>query len=84
LNPFHGIKATSMFWPSASSPRSVDAPSADHVRFRQALALLHDRALLMLCSVRARVLGQLVDVDAHVARDGLVVLTRTTMRLAST
>ena len=28
LKPFHGMKATIMFWPSASSPRSVEAPSA--------------------------------------------------------
>ncbi|MNZ67414.1 hypothetical protein D3C78_856630 [compost metagenome] len=28
LKPFHGMNATRMFWPRASSPMSVDGPSA--------------------------------------------------------
>ena len=28
LYPFHGMNATSRFWPRASSPRLVDGPSA--------------------------------------------------------
>ena len=69
------MNATSMFWPSASSPRSVDAPSAitspaPTLSPRWTIGTLVDVRVL----VRTLVLDQVVDVDADFARDRFVVV----------
>ena len=69
------MNATSMFWPSASSPMSVEAPSAMMSSAVDLVAALDDRALVdVRVLVRALVLDQVVDVDADLARHRLLVV----------
>ena len=69
------MNATSMFWPSASSPMSVDAPSAMTSLGVDLVAALDDRALVDVgVLVRALVLDQVVDVDADFARHRFLVV----------
>ena len=79
------MNATSMFWPSASSPRSVDAPSATTSPLAMHVADLDDRTLVDVgVLVGTGILDEVVDVDADLARLGTSSsCTRTTMRLAS-
>ena len=80
------MNATSMFWPSASSPRSVDGPSASTSSRRDHVADLHQRALVDAgVLVRALELWSGVDVDAGIVSPGSRLGSRTTtMRPAST
>ena len=69
------MNATSMFWPSASSPRSVDAPSAITSPRDNLVADLDDRTLVdVRVLVRTRVLDQVVDVDADFTGNRFVVV----------
>ncbi len=64
-----------MFWPSASSPMSVEAPSATTSPPAIVLAHLHQRTLVDVgVLVGAGVLGEVVDVHARFARARLVVV----------
>ncbi len=64
-----------MFWPSASSPEVGGSAVGDDVALGDLLAGLHHRTLVDVgVLVRARVLGQLVDVHADVAGHRLVVV----------
>jgi hypothetical protein len=78
------MKATTTFLPSASSPRSVDGPSAMTSPLPTAVAHLHQRTLVDAgVLVRALELAQAVDVHARVAGSRSAV-ARTTIRCAST
>ena len=64
-----------MFWPSASSPRCVEGPSASTSLAGDRVADLHQRPLVDAgVLVGARVLGQVVDVDARLAGRDLVLV----------
>ena len=73
----------SMFCPSASSPRSVDAPSAMTSPGNDVADLDHRALVDVRVLVRAVYLKG-VDIDADFARHRLVVATRITIRAAST
>ncbi len=77
LKPFHGMNATIMFWPSASSPRSDEAPSATTSPLAIFSPCFTIGRWLMLVFWLERVYPTS---PASVSSS----LTRTTMRLAST
>jgi hypothetical protein len=70
------MNATSMFWPSASSPRSVDGAVGHHVAAlrpgRPRLTI--GRWLMLVFWLERCVLDEVVDVDADFAGRGLVVV----------
>ena len=69
LYPFQGMKATSMFWPSASSPRSVEGPSASTSPAGDDITGLHQGPLVdASILIGAGVFGEVVDVDTRLAR----------------